>query len=109
MKAVLMNEKDNVAVALTDLAAGEVVIVKAGEGFKEVRAGENIPRGHKIALTNIEKGEPVIKYGEVIGLASRSITEGSHVHIHNVVGQRGKGLKSNHWGDDYGGRHLLRL
>lgn len=88
-----MNEKDNVAVALADLAAGEVVMVKGGEGFKEVRAGENIPRGHKIALTSIEKGEPVIKYGEVIGLASRSIREGSHVHVHNVAGQRGKGTK----------------
>jgi len=93
MKAVAMNEKDNVAVALADLAAGEVVMVRSGGGFKEVRAGENIPRGHKIALTSIKKGEPVIKYGEVIGLASHSITEGSHVHIHNVVGQRGKGIK----------------
>lgn len=93
MKIVVMNEKDNVAVALTDLAVGEVVIVRVGEVLREARAVENVPRGHKIALTNIKKGEPIIKYGEVIGLASRTIMEGSHVHIHNVVGQQSKETK----------------
>jgi len=93
MKAVVMNEKDNVAVALTDLVAGEVVMVRAVGSFKKVRAGGNILRGHKIALTNIKKGEPIIKYGEAIGLASCAIMEGSHVHIHNVVGQQSKETK----------------
>ena len=88
-----MNEKDNVAVALTDLAVGEVLIVRVGEVLREARAVENVPRGHKIALTNIKKGEPIIKYGEVIGLASRTIMEGSHVHIDNVVGQQSKETK----------------
>jgi len=93
VKIVVMNEKDNVAVALTDLAVGEVLIVRVGEVLREVRAVENVPRGHKIALTNIKKGEPIIKYGEVIGLASRTIMEGSHVHIDNVVGQQSKETK----------------
>ncbi|MBU6189261.1 MAG: UxaA family hydrolase [Betaproteobacteria bacterium] len=39
--------------------------------------------GHKAASQDIAEGEPVIKYGVVIGLATRSIATGEHVHVHN--------------------------
>ena len=55
---------DNVAVALTD-------------------QGE-IPAGHKKALRDIPKGQPVIKYGQPIGVASRDIRAGEWVHSHNL-------------------------
>lgn len=49
-----------------------------------VTATQPIPLGHKIALKNIAEGDDVIKYGEVIGRASASITLGAHLHVHNT-------------------------
>jgi len=46
--------------------------------------GHNVPAGHKVALRGIRQGEPVIKYGYPIGIASRDIAAGEHVHSHNV-------------------------
>lgn len=43
------------------------------------------PRGHKIALRNIAKGEPVVKYGFPIGRATQNIAEGEWVHSHNLA------------------------
>ena len=43
------------------------------------------PRGHKIALRSIAKGEPVVKYGFPIGRATQDIAEGEWVHSHNLA------------------------
>ena len=51
--------------------------------------------GHKFALWNIARGQPVIKYGEPIGEAVADIGRGEYVHVHNVVSPpRGGGLQS---------------
>jgi altronate hydrolase len=42
-----------------------------------------VPFGHKAARCAIAQGEPVIKYGVVIGVASQRIECGEHVHVHN--------------------------
>jgi len=47
-----------------------------------------VPLGHKVALRDIGSGEPVIEYGEAIGLATADIRVGQHVHVHNLKGQR---------------------
>ena len=44
------------------------------------------PMGHKVALFAIRKGEPVIKFGAVIGHATADIAPGDHVHLHNLRG-----------------------
>jgi hypothetical protein len=80
-----VDDKDNVATALRDVARGEKLRV----GATELVAVEPIPYGHKIALDNIPSGSEVIKYGEPIGAATRSILAGEHVHVHNVVTLRG--------------------
>ena len=49
-----------------------------------VTAAETVMRGHKIALGNIPKDTPVIKYGNPIGLAKEDIRPGQWVHVHNV-------------------------
>lgn len=72
MRTIRINPADNVAVALQDLAAGE-----GG-------ARETIARGHKVALADIKAGQPVIKYGCPIGLATADIPAGAWVHTHNV-------------------------
>ncbi|SHE98187.1 altronate hydrolase [Modicisalibacter ilicicola DSM 19980] len=56
---------------------------------------ENIDAGHKVALLPIAKGQAIVKYGQVIGLASRDIAVGEHVHTHNVgMLERDTSLKS---------------
>lgn len=79
--ALKLNSRDNVAVCLEEVRAGDLVDISDGS---LVVARDNIPVGHKIALRDIGLDEPIIKYGEVIGLASTDIHVGEHVHIHNV-------------------------
>lgn len=72
---------DEVAVATRDLAPGSVLESVEGPAL-EVRA--NVPRGHKIALTDVPAGASVHKYGQSIGLALTGIRRGEHVHTHNL-------------------------
>jgi altronate dehydratase small subunit len=88
---IVVDQRDNVATALRPLRRGESAEAQAGGRMETVIAQEDIPFGHKIALANLRKGEAVVKYGEVIGLATQRITKGEHVHIHNVEGPRGEG------------------
>ncbi|WP_150265966.1 UxaA family hydrolase [Paenibacillus tepidiphilus] len=75
-----MNARDTVAVALRPVTAGEELEIS---GVK-VTARQDIPQGHKIALTNIKTDENVIKYGSPIGHAISDIEAGDWVHTHNV-------------------------
>jgi altronate hydrolase len=72
---------DEVAVATRDLAPGTVLKIAGGPAL-EVRA--NVPRGHKIALTDVPAGSAVHKYGQSIGRALTGIRRGDHVHTHNL-------------------------
>lgn len=83
-KAILMDEKDNVATLLIEVEKGQQVQIEAGEQNVTLQAKDHIPYGHKIALKDIDKAGEVIKYGEVIGRSTNHIQEGSHVHIHNI-------------------------
>ena len=90
-KAIIMNEKDNVATLLTDVDKNDVVQVRTGEKSVEVRVQGEIQFGHKFAMKKISKGENVIKYGQAIGQATQDIGEGQHVHVHNVESLRARG------------------
>lgn len=86
--AFLHNLKDNVAVALTNLRKGDMVEVKReGESIK-VNILDDTAYGHKFALQDLKRGEKVIKYGEVIGVATKDIRTGNQVHIHNIKSLR---------------------
>jgi altronate dehydratase small subunit len=89
----VLNPRDNVATALVDLEPGTVVEVprEGGGGPVPLDVRAPIPFGHKLALVAIARGQPVVKYGEVIGLATQDIAPGQHVHTHNVESQRGRG------------------
>ena len=50
--------------------------------------GTEIPRFHKVALSDIEKDADVYEYGEVIGHATEHISKGEHVHTHNLATNR---------------------
>ena len=82
-----MSPADNVATALRDLSTGEVVELDD----VTITVASPVPFGHKVALRPIAASEPVLKYGEAIGLAAAAIAAGEHVHTHNVESQRGRG------------------
>ncbi|PMQ01217.1 MAG: hypothetical protein CBR30_06865 [Dictyoglomus sp. NZ13-RE01] len=89
-KFLVHHEKDNVGVAVADIEKGEKVkgyYLEAGKWI-ELEALDNIPLGHKIALQDINKGELVVKYGEIIGEAKENIKKGQHVHVHNIKSRR---------------------
>jgi altronate dehydratase small subunit len=91
-KAIVMNPKDNVATAITDLRAGDVLFESNASGQSlAIKLTSDIPFGHKFSLSKIEPGSPVIKYGEVIGISTASIAPGEHAHVHNVASTRARG------------------
>jgi altronate dehydratase len=89
-QVVLTHIKDNVVTAKSAIRAGTLIGLPGG---KKIRVRDEIPFAHKIALRKIPKEGAVVKYGERIGKATRLIQPGELVHIHNVVGERGKRRK----------------
>jgi altronate dehydratase small subunit len=85
LDALMVSKSDNVAVCLHDIEPGTEASVRLGKENFAITAVDTIPRGHKLALGEIAKGDNIVKYGEVIGKASANIGKGNHVHVHNVV------------------------
>ncbi len=83
-KAVLVNDKDNVVTAVSEVRANEEVSYQVGSETRWIRANEDIHYGHKLALTKVAKGNVIIKYGEIIGRAKVNIQPGQWVHTHNA-------------------------
>jgi arabinonate dehydratase len=79
-RAVVLRSDDTVAVAARPLPRGFRLVT----GSQTVEIREPIGLGHKVALADIAPGEPVRKYGQIIGFASKAIPAGSLVHIHNL-------------------------
>jgi len=75
-RTIRLSADDNVILAVDQIAPGATA---AG-----LTARERVPRGHKMAVAPIRDGEPVRKYGQVIGFASKHIAPGDWVHEHNV-------------------------
>ena len=78
---------------MEDVAKGDAAGYSTAENEQIVTAVDDIPFGFKIALRDIAAGEDILKYGEVIGVASCDIRLGECVHVHNVDGKRGRGDK----------------
>src|SRR5512139_3633156 len=78
--ALVLHPLDSVAVLKRPLRAGTELAWEAGS----ITATSDIPAGHKIALRGTEAGAAVLKYGQVIGFATRAIAPGDHVHAHNL-------------------------
>ncbi len=75
------NPTDNVVVAIRDIQKGDQVVL---DGRPLLEAGQDVKTGHKIALSAIKAGMPVVRYGEVITRASCNILAGAWVHMHNT-------------------------
>ena len=88
---VLLNPRDSVVTSLTELQAGAQFDIELDGAVKSVTVRDAVPFAHKVAVRSMAAGADVLKYGEVIGHASRAIEPGDWVHIHNVESARGRG------------------
>lgn len=88
--AIVLSTKDNVATALRTLQPDQVISLETPTGCVEVTALEAIPLCHKFAIEAIAVEQPILKYGEVIGVASQAVKPGAHVHVHNIKSLRAK-------------------
>jgi altronate dehydratase small subunit len=89
--AILIHDKDNVAIALRDIHENEEIVIGKENSSFRMKISEPIPFGHKFAIHYLEKDEKIIKYGEVIGRTTTAIPVGAHAHIHNIESLRGRG------------------
>ena len=89
-KAIQIDEKDNVATTTGEVEAGEQLEVISPEGkvILKPKVAEPVPFGHKLAIKPIKNGENIVKYGEVIGVATQPIKSGAWVNTHNVGSAR---------------------
>ncbi len=79
---IQLHPDDNVAIALDEIAQGQVL------PHLGLKASAPVPRGHKIAIRPIGDGEPIRRYGQIIGFAATTIGAGDHVHVHNCLVRR---------------------
>lgn len=79
--AIILHPQDDVAVVKTPLTAGTTVMYNEAA---LATISTTIPVGHKIAIRGVAIGQPVRRYGQIIGFATADIAMGNHVHTHNL-------------------------
>lgn len=77
--ALKLHPDDNVAIARASIPQGTVVTE-----FGNIVVLADVPAAHKIALAHVNPGDPVLRYGQIIGFATKSIEPGDYVHTHNL-------------------------
>ncbi len=82
--AVHLRPQDNIAVAARPIPAGTAFDFTGGT----LTVPAAIKLGHKFAVERIKEGDPVRKFGHVIGFAGQDIAPGDHVHVHNVKAEK---------------------
>ena len=75
---IRLNPSDDVVIACQEVPAGTPL------AEERLTVRDAIPAGHKIAVRNIAAGEPVRRYNQIIGFATKPISPGEHVHVHNL-------------------------
>lgn len=78
--AFKLHPMDNVAIARNSIASGSRL-----EEFANLTVRADVPAAHKVALVDVAAGEPVRRYGQIIGFATHPIAAGEHVHVHNLA------------------------
>jgi (2R)-sulfolactate sulfo-lyase subunit alpha len=88
---IVHDKADTVGVMVVEnaLAGQELTgwIMETDEAIA-IKALDAVPLGHKIALTQINAGDTVLKYGHDVGRAVAPIGKGNHVHVHNMKTKR---------------------
>jgi altronate dehydratase small subunit len=89
-RAIVLNRADNVATLIDAGRAGETCALQ-GESSGEVKLLQDVPFGHKLCIRDTPAGAEVLKYGQIIGRASKALKVGEYTHTHNVESARGRG------------------
>jgi arabinonate dehydratase len=76
---IRLHPEDDVVIARIEIPTGTLV------AKEKVSAVVTIPAGHKLAVREIAQGQPVRRYNQIIGFATRLIKAGEHVHVHNIA------------------------
>ena len=85
------DRRDNVGVVVVeDVEAGMELLGVVTEDNSDftVTTRDDVPIGHKIALTDLAEGDTAIKYGVDIGRVIADTRKGEHVHTHNLKTKR---------------------
>jgi altronate hydrolase len=77
---IRLNAADDVVIARVEIPAGTKLLAEGG-----IEVAARVPPGHKIAVRAVAQGQPVKRYDQVIGFATRDIRPGEHVHVHNLA------------------------
>lgn len=88
---IVHDENDSVGVVVVEgIGAGDELEGWIMDQQKDIKlqAKDDIPIGHKLAITDLAEGDTVIKYGTDIGRVTAPIGVGEHVHVHNVKTKR---------------------
>ena len=92
-RALVIHPDDNVANLIGAGARGDRVTcaVEGQRDAESIELADDLPANHKFARRDIAAREEILKYGSSIGVASRAIRRGEHVHTHNIESNRGRG------------------
>jgi altronate hydrolase len=82
--AVHLRPQDNIAVAVKSIPAGAELTFAGGT----IKTTGVVKMGHKFAVQPVKEGDPVFKFGQIIGFATKPIAVGDHVHMHNVKAEK---------------------
>ena len=88
---VVHDEKDSVGVVVVEgVKAGQSLTgwVMEQDTELDLKAAQDIPIGHKLAIRALRTGDTVIKYGVDIGRVVADIAPGEHAHVHNIKTKR---------------------
>jgi (2R)-sulfolactate sulfo-lyase subunit alpha len=88
---VLHDAKDTVAVVVVEgVKSGDSLTgwIMDEDKTIQIKALQDIPIGHKIALKNMAVGDTVLKYGIDMGKVVAPIQTGQHAHVHNIKTKR---------------------
>jgi altronate dehydratase small subunit len=80
MSAIRLSPLDNIVVLSRSVDAGTAIEVDG----RQLTVAKPLGLGHKLAFRSIAAGEKILKYGASIGSATRAISAGEHVHLHNM-------------------------
>lgn len=84
-KSLVIHARDSVAMVLENAVKGDRIQTPRGE----IVLLEDVEFAHKVAIVDMEEGQPVYKYGEEIGFAKTAIPKGAWIHGHNLGCDRG--------------------
>ena len=91
IKGIHLDDTDTCVTLPEDATAEDIISFIHNGDEVTVSAKENIPQWHKMSIMPIKVNEYVYKYGSAIGIATEDISEGMHVHIHNIRSTENRG------------------